>query len=118
MECIEGVKIDIELRVGKDSVLRDGTAVGRKGLVVERFETVVRKLVVVAQRITGGSDSRSRAAVGGAMGQESVDVPEAVVWEYEGREQAVVDAEIVEFSLECVGVWSEEGVDTSSTVGT
>lgn len=117
MECVERVKVDIELRVGKESVLRDGTTVGRKGFVVERLEAVVRKLVVVAQRITGGSDGGSRTTVGGAMGQESVDASEAVVWEYEGREQAVVDAKIVEFSFECVGVGSEEGVNASGTGG-
>lgn len=52
------------------------------------------------------------------MGQEGVDVSEAVVWEYEGREQTVVDAEIVEFTFECVWVGSEESVDAGSTVCT
>jgi hypothetical protein len=56
--------------------------------------------------------------VGGAVGQESVEVSEAVVWEYKRREEAVVDAEIVEFTFECVWMGSEESVDTCTGIGT
>lgn len=118
MESAECVEVDIELGVGKETVLRDSSTVGRERLVVERLETVVGELVVIAQRVTRCGDCRSWTTVRGAVGQESVDVSEAVVWEYKRREEAVVDAEIVEFTFECVWVRSEKSVDTCTAVGT
>jgi hypothetical protein len=40
VESIECVEVDVELRVDKESVLRDSTTVGRERLVVKRLETV------------------------------------------------------------------------------
>jgi hypothetical protein len=117
VERVECVEVDIELR-GEEAVLGDCATVGRERLVVERLETVVGELVVVAQRITRCGDGRSWTTVRRAVGQEGVDVAEAVVWEYEGREEAVVDTEIVEFTFECVWVGSEESVDTGTVVST
>jgi len=116
VEGAERVEVEVKLGVGEETMLGDSSTVCRERLVVKRLEAVVGELVVVAQRITRYSDSGSWTTVGRAVCQEGVDV-EAVVWEDEGREKAVVDTEVIEFLFEGVGMRRKQGVDTGR-VGT